>query len=85
MTAGAPDRLVLRWLARRTGETATGIGSACGLVPGEVRACLAALESQRLIASREDKDTIPARRVYYVTAEGRRAAGIIDTRSTANL
>ena len=81
MTA-SPDALILRWLARRDAATAPTIGTACAMAPGEVRARLAALESRRLVSSRSDKDTIPPSRLYFVTGEGMRAAGIIDTRST---
>ena len=74
------DVLILRWLARRTNAAAPAIGAACAMVPGEIRARLASLESRRLVSSRSDKDTTPPRRVYAVTGEGRRAAGIVDAR-----
>ena len=82
MTA-SPDALILRWLARRDAATAPAIGAACAMTPGEIRARLAAMESRRLVSSRSDKDTTPPRRLYFVTREGRRAAGISDARSTA--
>ena len=71
---------VLRWLARRDSASAPSIGAACAMSPGEVRSRLTAMESLRRVASRQDKATVPPRRVYYVTGEGRRAAGIIDAR-----
>ena len=83
MNPGMPDRVILRWLARRTNETASGIGAACGMAPGEVRAHLVTLESTRLVASRQGEGTLRPQRVYYVTAEGRRAVGIVDARSTS--
>ena len=78
-----PDLVILRFLARRDHATASAIGAACAMAPGEVRARLVMLESQHFIAGRQDKDTSPPRRVYFVTAEGRRAAGISGARSTA--
>ena len=78
----SPDTVILRWLARRTAAPAPEIGTACAMAPGEIRSRLAALESRRLVSSRSDKDTTRPRRVYFVTSEGRRAAGIIDTIST---
>ena len=79
-----PDLLILRWLARRTYAAAPAIGAACAMVPGEIRARLASLESRRLVSSRSDKDATPPRRVFFVTGEGRRAAGIIDTRQATS-
>ena len=48
------------------------------MAPGEIRSRLAALESRRLVSGRTDKGVVPPRRVYIVTGEGRRAAGIVD-------
>ena len=81
MTYLSPDTLILRWLARRTAVPAPEIGTACAMAPGEIRSRLAALESRRLLSSRSDKDTTPPRRIFFVTGEGRRAAGIVDVRS----
>ena len=55
---------------------------ACWMTPGEVRARLVMLESQRLVAGRPDKDAPPGkpRRIYVVTGEGRRKAGISDAK-----
>ncbi len=78
----SPDAIILRWLARRDHAAAPTIGTACAMTPGEIRSRLAAMESRRLVASRQDKTTTSPRRVYFVTSEGRRAAGIIDTIST---
>ena len=78
-----PTLTILRWLARRDAATAPAIGAACAMTPGEIRSRLAGLESRRLVSSRSDKDATPPRRVYFVTGGGRRAAGIIDARSTA--
>ncbi len=78
----SPDTLILRWLARRTAAPAPEIGTACAMAPGEIRARLAAMESRRLVSSRQDKDTTRPRRVYFVTGEGRHTAGLVDTRST---
>ena len=52
------------------------------MTPGEVRGRLAAMESRHLVGSRQDKATMPLRRVYAITAEGRRKAGVSDARST---
>ena len=76
MAAGAPEFLILRWLARRDGETASTIGAACRMVPGEIQAYLGLLEGARFVSAREDGSTIPPRRVYLVTAEGRSALGV---------
>ena len=54
-----PTLTILHWLARRTHATASTIGAACAMAPGEVRGCLVALESQRLVSGRQDKDTKP--------------------------
>ena len=77
----SPDLVILRWLARRDHAAAPTIGAACAMPPGEIRTRLAALESRRLVASRSEKDGTPPRRVFYVTGEGKRAAGISDARS----
>ena len=40
------------------------------------------LESMRLVSGRQEPDVMPPRRVYAVTAEGRRKAVIIDARTS---
>ena len=69
------DLSILRWLSRRESASASAIGAACAMSPGEVRSRLAAMENQRAIASRLDKSVTPPRRVYLLTAEGRRSVG----------
>ena len=76
------ELVLLRWLARRTVAAASEIGAACALAPGEVRAYLVALESRRYVGSRTEKLAGKLRRVYYVTAEGRRVAGLSDAEAT---
>ena len=62
--------------------TAPAIGAACAMTPGEVRTRLSAMESRRLVASRSDKAAAGlSRRAFYVTGEGKRAAGINDART----
>lgn len=54
----------------------------CPMTVAEVRAQLVSLESRRLVVDRRDPDasrTAP-RRVYAVTGEGGRMAGISDVR-----
>ncbi len=79
---GAPDRLILRWLARRTEETASSIGAVYGMALDEVRAHLASLGGEGLVVSRSDESVNPPRRLFQVTAEGHRAIGAGDERST---
>ncbi len=77
-----PDLAILRHLATCTPAGATEIGIVCRFTAAEVRARLVSLESRRLVASRSEKDaTGLSRRVFYVTGEGKRAAGISDARS----
>lgn len=76
----SPDLCILRFLAACTHASAPEIGTACAMAPGELRARLASLESRRLVSSRSDKGAVPPRRLYFVTGEGRRAAGISDAR-----
>lgn len=78
----SPDRIILQWLARRTHASAVEIGTACAMAPGEVRARLVMLESSRLVSGRQDKAGGKPRRVYVVTGEGRRKAGISDARQS---
>ncbi len=67
----SPDALILRLLLDRPHATAAAIGTACRMMPGEVRSRLAHLESLRLITGRQHKGTPPSR-VYLITNEGRR-------------
>lgn len=68
----SPDTIILRFLSDRSQATATVIGEACRMTPGEVRARLAGLESQRLITGRQDARLIPPARAFMITGEGRR-------------
>lgn len=82
--ASTASTLLLRFLARRghTTATASAIGAACAMTPGEVRGHLAALESQRLVAGRHDAMARPPGRVFGITAEGLRAAGLVGGSAT---
>ena len=71
---------ILRWLSDHDSATASAIGAACAITPASLRTRLAAMECLRLVASRQDKTTVPPRRVFSITGEGRRAAGISDTK-----
>ena len=79
----SPDLAIMRFLAPRTHANADEIGDACAMALAEVRARLVMLESMRLVSGRPDPDAPPRklRRVYHVTAEGRRKAGIGDGRT----
>ena len=66
------DATILTFLCDRTGATAAAIGEACRMAPGEVRARLVALESQRLITGRQDARLVPPARAFVITGEGRR-------------
>ena len=83
MTTGPAELLILRWLTCRDHAPAPAIGTACSMAPAEVRTRLVSLESQRRVASRSDKQGKQSQRVYYVTAEGRRAAGLLDNAESA--
>ncbi len=78
-----PDLAIMRFLASRTHASAAQIGATCAMALAEVRARLVMLESMRLVSGRPDPDAPPGklRRVYHVTAEGRRKAGIGDGRT----
>ncbi len=80
----SPETLILRFLGTRTHATAPEIGIVCRMTAAEVRARLVMLESMRLVTGRRDPDASRngALRVYVVTVEGRRKAGISDARST---
>ena len=45
------------------------------MTPGEVRARLVGLESQRLITGRQDARLSPPARAFVITSEGRRKVG----------
>ena len=71
----SPNTIILRFLCDRSQATAAAIGNACRMAPGEVRARLAGLESQRLITSRQDARLVPPARTFMITGEGRRKVG----------
>ena len=81
----SPELAILRHLATRTHSSAAEIGISCRMTAAEVRARLVMLESMRLVAGRPEPDAPRGkpRRVYAVTGEGRRKAGISGARSTA--
>lgn len=72
MSRPSPDATILVLLCGRPQATAAAIGTACRMTPGEVRARLAGLESQRLVVGRHDMHLVSAARVFAVTGEGRR-------------
>ena len=82
MTPSPSDLAVLRYFAGCIHATVPAIGAACGIAPNHLRPRLAALESHRLVSSRQDTATRPPQRIAYATAEGRRAAGMNDARAT---
>ena len=67
---------------RRTHASAPEIGISCRMTAAEVRGRLVMLETMRLVAGRRDPDASRngASRVFVITAEGRRKAGISDAR-----
>lgn len=69
--------LILVWLAQNKGATALEIGRACGMNFSIVRERLALLERHALVAGRLN-GSIPPRRAYFVTLEGRRVVGLDD-------
>lgn len=71
MTLTASGLVILRWLNRRDSATASAIGAACGMSPGEIRTHLGTLEKLGLIAERTDNEVGSARSVYVVTSDGR--------------
>ena len=81
MSTASPDLAILRHLAARTHASAAEVGAACRMNAAAIRAQIVSLESRRLVASRQDKAAVPPCRAYYVTAEGRRAAGTGDARA----
>ena len=68
----SPGATILAFLCDRTQATAAAIGEACHMAPGEVRARLVGLESQRLITGRQDARLVPPARAFMITGEGRR-------------
>lgn len=73
---------MLTFLGDQTQATAAAIGTACAMAPGDVWPRLVMLKSMRLVSGRQDNAKGKPRRVYVVTGEGRRKAGISDARST---
>ena len=71
----SPNTIILRFLCEHSQATAAAIGEACRMTPGEVRARLAGLESQRLITGRQDARLVPPARAFMITGEGRRKVG----------
>ena len=76
----SPDLAIVQHLAGCTYATASEIARACDLGPATTRAHLVVLETMRLVSGRQDPDSKPPRRVYVVTSEGRRKAGISDAK-----
>ena len=72
---------ILTWLVDYEHATASGVGHACGIAFFSARGRLIFLQTQRLVSSRYN-DSIPPRRIYALTAEGRQRT-ICDPRSTA--
>ncbi len=73
---------ILRFLAARIHASAAAIGISCRMIAAEVHARLVMLETMRLVVGRRDLDasrTVP-QRVFVITVEGRRKAGISDAR-----
>ncbi len=68
----SPDAAILTFLCAQAQATAAAIGEACRMTPGEVRARLVGLESQRLVTGRPDARLVPPARVFMITGEGRR-------------
>lgn len=68
----SPDAIILTFLCDRPQATAAAIGEGCRMTPGEVRARLASLESQRFVTGRQDARLVPPARTFMVTDEGRR-------------
>ena len=78
--APSPDLAIVQHLAGCTYTTASEIARACKLGPATTRAHLVILETMCLVAGRQDLDSKAPRRVYVVTGEGRRKAGISDAK-----
>lgn len=68
----SPDMRILVHLENRTHDTASNIGQACSLAPGEVRSYLAQLASLRLLTSYPLNGSVPPSRVHAITNEGLR-------------
>ena len=79
----SPDATILTFLCGRTGATAVTVGEACRMAPGEVRARLVGLESQRLIRGRQDARLVPPARAFVITDEGRRKVSEDGSRGTS--
>ncbi len=69
---------ILRFPVARTHASAAEICISCRMTAAEVRACLIALKNRRLVAGRSDPAAAlrDPRRIFVVTGEGRRKAGI---------
>ncbi len=63
----SPDATILSFLCDRTQATAAAIGEACRMSPGEVRARLVGLESQRLITAARTRVLVPPARAFVIT------------------
>ncbi|MGI3903056.1 MAG: hypothetical protein ACRYGP_30595 [Janthinobacterium lividum] len=81
--SSSSELAIMHFLASRTHASAAEIGAACTMAIAEVRARLVMLESMRLISGQRDPNASPGKlqRVYHVTAEGRRKAGVGDGRT----
>lgn len=67
---GSPEAIILVLPERRGGASAVQICIACCITPAKVRSHLVMLESMRLVFGRYDT-SVPPRRVYALTDEGR--------------
>ncbi len=72
VTKLSPDMHILVRLENRTHDTASNIGQACSLAPGEVRSHLAQLASLRLLTSYPLNGSVPPSRVHAITDQGLR-------------
>lgn len=75
----SPELAILHHLAACTHSSAAEIGVACAMTTTEIEAQLVMLNLRGLVLGRQD-GAVPPRRVYRLTAEGRRKAGIGDAR-----
>lgn len=70
---GSPEAAILALLERRGGASAVQICIACCITPAKVQSHLAMLDLMGLVSSRYDT-SVPPRRVYALTDDGRRKA-----------
>ncbi len=75
----SPELAILHHLAACTHSSAAEIGAACAMTTTGIEAQLVMLDLRGLVLGRQDA-AVPPRRVYRLTAEGRRKAGIGDAR-----